>query len=80
MLSRTSELVHDFVLFLKQGLTMAHSWLSWNLLCIPDRPRTRRDLPTSASKVLGVEPDVSHQAGSNFVFIFVYFLLANVSV
>lgn len=39
---------------MKKGLTM-ELWLAGKLLCSPDWPSTHGDLPTSASKVLGLK-------------------------
>lgn len=41
-----------FVFCLRQGF-FVQPWLSWNLICKPGWPPTDRDLPVSASGMLG---------------------------
>ena len=41
-------------------------WLSWNSLCKPDCPQTHRDLPVSASQVLGLKTCVMSKAHADF--------------
>jgi hypothetical protein len=56
--------------FFKTGfLCVAVLWLSWNSLCRPGWSRTHRDLPASASLVLGLKTCTTTAQLRNVTFI-----------